>query len=545
VLLSAALPLRSAEADQEELKDAERVLNEAKIATDGPSLLAYIKKRTVPETDRDKLRTLVQKLGDDEFQVRKKAFADLQAAGQAAEAVLREALQSDDPEIATSATTLLEKLASGSSSAIMAAAARVLADRKPAGAVAVLLAYLPLAANDDAVQEAFRNTLVAVGVKGGKADDALVAAAKDKHAVRRAVAAFVLGKAGAEALATVSKLLKDTDDKVRYQAAAALIQARDKAAADTLIAILTGRDKDLAWQAQDLLVRIASTAGEKSPPTLDGDSAENRAKGKEEWVKWWKANSARVNLAKINDEKPYRNLTLICEYSGSGVNGQGRIWLCNKQGKVQRELNTGLGSPLDARLLPNGNVLVGEYAGGRVTERDWKGKIVWEMPNLGNVCSCQRLANGNTLIATQAQLIEVNRKKEKVFSINVQTYYARKLRNNHIVYTTANQVVELDANRKEVKRLNINGANWGSVEKLANGRYLVAVYGQGRVVEIDKDGKELWSVAIASPTLATRLRNGNTLVASTATNTVVEFDKKGKQVWSQRTQGQPWRGRRY
>jgi hypothetical protein len=332
---------------------------------------------------------------------------------------------------------------------------------------------------------------------------------------------------------------------VRFLAAASLIQARDKTAADTLIALLTGRDKDLAWQAQDLLVRVAGTSGEKSPPSLEGDSAEDRAKGKEEWVKWWKANSGRVNLAKINDEKPYRNLTLICEYSGSGVNGQGRIWLCNRQGKLQREITAALGSPLDARLLPNGNVLVGEYGSARVTERDWKGKIVWEMGGLGNVCSCQRLANGNTLIATMSQLIEVNRKKEKVFSINGAAYYARKLRNGHIVYTTNNQVVELDANRKELKRINVNGVSWGSVEKLANGRYLVAVYGGGRVAEVDKDGKELWSAQIASPTLATRLRDGHTLVASTATNTVVEFDRKGKQVWSQRAQGQPWRGRRY
>jgi hypothetical protein len=174
VVLSAVLPLRAAEADGEELKEAEAVLNDAKIATDGPSLLAYIKKRTVPETDRAKLAALVRKLGDDEFQVRKKAFAELQAAGQAAEAVLREALKDEDPEIATSAAALLEKMESGSASAIMAAAARVLADRKPAGTVPVLLAYLPLAANDDQVQESFRKALLAAGLKGGQPDDALV-----------------------------------------------------------------------------------------------------------------------------------------------------------------------------------------------------------------------------------------------------------------------------------------------------------------------------------------------------------------------------------
>src|SRR5262249_4627452 len=124
-------------------------------------------------------------------------------------------------------------------------------------------------------------------------------------------------------------------------------------------------------------------------------------------------------------------------------------------------------------------------------------------------------------------------------------YYARKLRNNHIIYTTATEVVELDANRKEVRRINVNGINWGSAEKLANGNYLVSIYSGGRVAEIDKDGKEVWKVNVASPTLAIRLRNGNTLVASTAGNAVFEYDRKGKQVWTQKTQGQPWRGHRY
>src|SRR5262249_8812057 len=128
LMLAAAVPVRAAEADREELKEAERVLSEAKIATDGPALLAYIKKRTLPETDRANLRALVRQLGDDEFEARKKAFAELQAAGKAAEEVLREALQDEDPEIATSAGLLLEKITSASASTIVAAAARVLAD---------------------------------------------------------------------------------------------------------------------------------------------------------------------------------------------------------------------------------------------------------------------------------------------------------------------------------------------------------------------------------------------------------------------------------
>ena len=45
-------------------------------------------------------------------------------------------------------------------------------------------------------------------------------------------------------------------------------------------------------------------------------------------------------------------------------------------------------------------VLVAEYTAQRVTERDLKGKILWEVVNLPNSpMNVQRLANGNTFIA--------------------------------------------------------------------------------------------------------------------------------------------------
>jgi HEAT repeat protein len=545
IVAAGTAPGRAAEADQEELKEAERTLNEAKMALDGPALLAFIMKRTVPEIDRAKIATLVRQLGDDDFQVRKKAFQDLQATGRAALPFLKDALTSGDAEIVSSATALLKRIEDGSEAVVMAAAARVLAVRKPEGAAKVLLAYLPLAGDDDEVQEAFMGALAAVGLKGGKVDEAVAAAATDKDPARRAAAAFVLARAGADQRGAVRRLLKDPDDRVRYQAATALVQARDQAAVDALITLLTSKRENLIWQSEDLLLRVAAAGGEKSPPTLDASTAESRARGKEEWAKWWKDHSARVDLAKVGTEKAYKGVTLVCEYSGSGMNGQGRVWVCGRDGKQRWELPGSLGSPLDARLLPNGNILLSEYGSARVTERDKKGNIVWEMANLGNVCCAQRLRNGNTLIASTSQLIEVNKKKETVFQIQGQTYYARKLRNNHIVYTSADQVVELDGTRKEVARIRVQGCSWGSVDKLPNGNYLVAVYGGGRVAEVDKTGKEVWSVNIASPTLALRLRNGHTLVASTSTNTVAEFDRAGKQVWSQRTQGQAWRARRY
>jgi HEAT repeat protein len=532
-VLLAAVPIWAAEADNE-VADAESVLKEGKVATDGPSLLEYFKKRTIPEVDRAKLAAMIRDLASEDFPVRRKAFRDLQAAGKAAVPLLRQAQKDEDPEVVSSATQLLEKIEAGSESALTMAAARVLAARKPAGSVKVLLAYLPLA-DDDNVQESLRNALVTLGVDKGKPDPAIVAALKDKSPARRATAAFVLGKAVADQRPAVRALFKDEDARVRYWAAFSLVQAGDKSGVETLIALLGKDPADLASQAEDVLYRLAAAAGDAAQET----------RTPADWSKWWKTNAAKIDLAKLNVERAYRGVTLMCEYSGSGQNGQGRIWEAGKDGKVRWEINAGLGGPLDARLLPNGNVLVGEYGSCRVTERDKKGNIVWQKTGLGNVCSCQRLPNGNTLIASMNSLMEVNKKGDAVFTLQGAAYYAKQLPNKHIIYTTNGAVVELNAARKEVARINLPAVNWGSVEKLANGRYLVALYSGSKVVEVDAKGTEFWSINVPSPTLAVRLNNGNTLVASPSSNTVFEYSRDKKEVWKQRGQGQPWRGRRY
>jgi hypothetical protein len=64
---------------------------------------------------------------------------------------------------------------------------------------------------------------------------------------------------------------------------------------------------------------------------------------------------------------------------------------------------TGLLRPRDAQVLPGQRVLVAEL--NRVTERDPRGKILWEK-QLQQPLSVQRLRNGNFFITCPTQLIE-------------------------------------------------------------------------------------------------------------------------------------------
>ena len=76
---------------------------------------------------------------------------------------------------------------------------------------------------------------------------------------------------------------------------------------------------------------------------------------------------------------------------------------------------------------------------------------------------------------------------------------------------------------------------------LPNGRFLIALFTEGKVQELDATGKILWQTRVEGACHATRLPNGNTLVASMTKKKVVEVDRDGKHVAERVTEGRPWR----
>jgi HEAT repeat protein len=545
VLLAILPAARAAEPDPLLAQD-EKLLRDGHVSPEGPALLTFFRERTLTEAQKAKLADLVKKLGDDDFEVREKASADLVKAGRLAVPLLKPAARDRDAEVARRAADCLRAIESGGELALAAAAARVLAHRKPDGAVEVLLAYLPGAPDED-VEEAVVVALAIVGLRDGKADPALVAALKDKEASRRAAAASIVGRAGAEQRKAVAPLLEDADARVRFNAASALVRAGDKAAMPALIAFVEKGPPAIVWQAEDLLFRIAGP-DVKVPALGPGADA---AKCRRAWDDWWKDKGAKVDLAKLNLEQAERGVTLICDVNDAVGSTNGRVWECGRDGKVLWQYNQ-LKGPIDAHLLPGGRILVAEHHGNRITERDRKGTVLWETKTNSNPVACQRLPNGNTFIATYNELLEVNREGKTVFSVSLpgqQIYSATKLRNGHIIYAHSGQaVVELDASGKEVRKVACAGAGaWAGVELLPNGHFLVGLYSAGKVVEIDATSKELWAGTVPSATYAVRLRNGNTLVPSPDKHRVVELDRSGKEVWSVSTEGsaRPFRARRY
>ncbi|MCP4375290.1 MAG: PQQ-binding-like beta-propeller repeat protein [bacterium] len=182
--------------------------------------------------------------------------------------------------------------------------------------------------------------------------------------------------------------------------------------------------------------------------------------------------------------------------------GRGKMVLLDQSGKILWKYKGGNCS--DIWMLPNGNVLL---ADNNVIEVNPKtDKVVWSykppMQKGGGTFACQRLKNGNTMVAenSSGRIVEVDPKGKIVFELKLPL--CKPGSHNNLRH----------------------------VRKLKNGNYLVCYKGQARVREYTPAGKVVFEIKIKPfPFSAVRLPNGNTVLGHI--NGVSEFDPKGKVVW--------------
>jgi HEAT repeat protein len=531
--------------DKDNVAADEKICQEQKLATDAASLLAFFRKRTLSEADQLRLRNLVRQLGSPSYKLRKKASIELTQLGSTALPFLKPAAIDADLEIKDRAEKCIAAIKSGPATSLPHAAVRLLQFRAPQGALETLLAYVPFA-DDETMELDVLNVMCALSVRRPKIHPALLAALRDDMPARRAAAAFVLGKVGTRADCQESrKLLDDPNLKARLRAAQGLLAAKDKAAIPVLVDLLDKSPSlDFGMQVEDALTQVA---GEKAPPiSIAENFLKDRKKVSDAWKTWWKGQEKTINLVQLNRQESYLGIRVICEYDSAGRWNSGRVWECGRDKKQRWEI-TGLTYPMDAQVLRNGNVLIAENQGRRVSERDKKGNIKWQKALNGNPVACQRLRNGNTFIACYYNIMEVKPDGTEVYNhqrgFNNYIFSAHKMHNGNIVFmTNVGTVVVMNPKGKELHSFTIqNLGNWCSVEGLRNGHFLIALMSQNKVVEMDVTGKEKRSISVDGVHTATRLPNGNTLVAGMNNRIVAEYDRAGKKVWETTAPGRPWR----
>ena len=176
----------------------------------------------------------------------------------------------------------------------------------------------------------------------------------------------------------------------------------------------------------------------------------------------------------------------------------------------------------DVWMLPNGNVLF-PYSISNGVNRAETGamevtpdkKIVWKYVTHGQVYSCQRMADGNTLIGAteQGKLLIVSPAGELVKSI-------------------------------EIKNSKAGHSSMRNVRELENGNLLVAEENAKAAREYDKEGNVLREFKTPYPTFsAVRLPSGHTMTSGRTG--ITEFDQEGKVVWELKSEEVPTLGIRW
>jgi HEAT repeat protein len=527
--------------------DDDQLLKSARIGTDGPSLLAYFRQRTVNETDRKRLDALIRQLGDPAYAIREQAMTEIVAAGLPAIGPLRQAQSDPDFEIARRAQRCLERIERVPSTSLSAAAARAIAVRKPAGAVGVLLAYLPLA-DDEGVADEVREALAAVAVTDGRPDSLLERSLDDPAPVKRGAAAEALVRTGIPAaIETSRKALADGSTDVRLRTALALVtHAKDKKSVPALIGLLGELPQGIGWRVEDVLVRLA---GEGAPQvTLGGDDAA-RQRCRDAWLAWWEKNAGTADLAKLNAAPPMMGHTLLVLRDQRS--GAGKVMELNAKKEEVWKIE-GLQLPIDAVMAGRDRVIIVEQT-NKVSERDLSGKVIWIKP-MPLASGVQRLPNGNTVVTARNQIVEFDSANppNEVFSHKrpqQDILAAQKLRNGEIVFvTTTGSCVRIDAKGKEVRTFQAGRMYVaGGLEVLPNNHVLMTL--KDGVTEYDVDGRVVWQATVERPTSVQRLPNGNTLVASglSPTTAVAELDRAKQVVWEYKAPdgALPWRAKRW
>jgi len=177
-----------------------------------------------------------------------------------------------------------------------------------------------------------------------------------------------------------------------------------------------------------------------------------------------------------------------------------------------------------------------------------EGKIVWSYANplKGELGDCTLLSNGNIVFSRQFGASEITPDKKIVWNYDgpagTEIHTAYPLDQERVLIMQNGNPAKLLVIRKAGNRVETEltlatrvptgtHGQFRHIRMTQAGTFLVAHMDLGKVVEYDRQGKELWSVAAPSAWAAVRLKNGNTLISGNQHGYVREVNPEGETVW--------------
>jgi len=185
------------------------------------------------------------------------------------------------------------------------------------------------------------------------------------------------------------------------------------------------------------------------------------------------------------------------------------------------------------------------------------GKVVWtySLPNhdargeLNEFDDIHLLSNGNVLFARKTGASEVTPYKQIVWNYDApkgtEVHSAQPIGTNKVLFMQNGTPAKLILMHKADNRIEMEHTlmtkspdnpksvhgQFRHARMTKAGTYLIPYLDLGKVVEYDKDWKELWSCPAPSAWAAVRLPNGNTLISGNQHGYVREVNTHGEIVW--------------
>jgi hypothetical protein len=167
----------------------------------------------------------------------------------------------------------------------------------------------------------------------------------------------------------------------------------------------------------------------------------------------------------------------------------------------------------DMHRLSNGDIVFAYKTGWRKIDAAEKTLYDYQCPKGTNGWAECHSAQP---IGMDKVLFMQNGTPAKLFLFNLNT---KKIEMEHEIRT-----------KDPVDQKSVHG-QFRNVRMTKDGTYLIAHMNLGKVIEYDKDWKEIWSCDAPSVWHAARLKNGNTLISGNQHGFVREIDPKGEIVW--------------
>jgi hypothetical protein len=174
---------------------------------------------------------------------------------------------------------------------------------------------------------------------------------------------------------------------------------------------------------------------------------------------------------------------------------------------------------------------------GVVLEVGRDGKTRWEIGGLQSPLDAQVLPGNRVLIAeyTTKSVTERNLKGEVLWEkkLPFNPSSAQRQRNGNTFIVMSQQLLEIDRQGKEVFSYAPKNLNVASARRLPDGR--VALISNGQFMLIDRAGKKVGGFAVSNNIYTTNsldvLPNGHILATAYGDGKLLEYDRAGKIVW--------------